>query len=65
MEPTINSHMQRQQTSLISHPDLFIKKNKIFKINDPSLRKTKIICTIGYININNYYIDLQVAVLKN
>jgi hypothetical protein len=45
MEDKGKNKLNRQLSSL--GPDFNIKKNKIFSINDPSLRKTKIICTIG------------------
>ena len=42
-----NKSFDRKQSLLVSHPDLHIKKSKIFETQDPGLRKTKIICTIG------------------
>ena len=54
MEPGEDSHREmnreykRKNSLLVVHPDLHIKKSKIFESHDPNLRKTKIICTIGY-----------------
>jgi len=44
MENIIKKSISQQQFEI---GDVIIKKSKIFQSNDPSLRKTKIICTIG------------------
>jgi hypothetical protein len=47
-------NLVRKESLLVAHPELHIRKSKIFSENDPKLRKTKIICTIGY-NILNFH----------
>jgi len=49
------------------HPEISIPKSRIFQTYDKGLRKTKIICTIGYINsliLKSIFLALQVVVLK-
>jgi hypothetical protein len=62
MEP--KRTMERRQSQLVAHPELHISKQRIFAENDPKLRKTKIICTIGYYNFTYFKIDLQVVALR-
>ncbi len=41
---------QRKSSILVSHPELSMRKEKIFVKSNPQDRKTKIVCTLGYIN---------------
>jgi hypothetical protein len=48
MDPEQSTNIRNLNRSVVAqHPEISIKKAKIFENFDKSLRKTKIICTIG------------------
>jgi len=48
----MDSKFQRKNSILSSHPEISLRKEKIFVKANPQNRKTKIVCTLGY-NSNN------------
>jgi hypothetical protein len=38
----------RKLSNLITHPEISLRKEKIYNSADPEKRKTKIVCTLGY-----------------
>jgi hypothetical protein len=51
MDPYGSKNLKRYNSLIVPFSEIDLKKAKIFTKNDPSIRKTKIICTIGYIKI--------------
>jgi len=45
----MHSHFHKQTSVLISHPEISLRKEKIFVKSNPDDRKTKIVCTLGYV----------------
>ena len=47
--------MKRMESNILSqHPELSMRKDKIFQPTDIEKRKTKIVCTLGYSQFYNF-----------
>jgi len=44
----MDSQFQRKSSILAAHPEISLRKEKIFIKSNPHDRKTKIVCTLGY-----------------
>jgi len=42
-----NRNIQRRMSTLMAHPEISLRKEKIFVKSNPDDRKTKIVCTLG------------------
>ena len=49
-------NLTKEHISLAEHPEISIRKEKLFNELDKNNRRTKIICTLGYALHNDYYL---------
>lgn len=60
----MDSRFERKFSVLASHPEISLRKEKIFIKANIQDRKTKIVCTLGYLIIlNNFKINFLVLLL--